>query len=47
MVELHTVDARLKISFQHTVQCTVSLKGKSKNAPFHLTHSTPFYVIVI
>ena len=47
MVELHTVGVRLKMSFQHTMQRTVSLKVKSTNAPFHLTHSTPFYVKVI
>ena len=47
MVELHTVGARLKMSFQHIVQHTVSLKVKSTNAPFYLTRSAPFYVIVI
>ena len=42
MVELHLVGARLKMSFQRTVQRTVSLKVKNTNAPFYLTRSAPF-----
>ena len=42
MVELHTVDTRLKMSFQCTVQCTVSLKVKNANALFYLTRNAPF-----
>ena len=42
MVELHTVGVRLEMTFQRTVQCTVSLKVKNTNALFYLTCSAPF-----
>ena len=42
MVELHTVGTRLKMSFQRTVQRTVSLKVKNANALFYLTRIAPF-----
>ena len=42
MVELHLVGARLKMSFQRTVQRIVSLKLKNTSTPFYLTRSALF-----